>query len=52
MTAIDSYSHDVSGEKDFGFAQPTKVGDTIYVLGSSRMTRRATSSTRATSTPS
>jgi 2-iminobutanoate/2-iminopropanoate deaminase len=33
MTAIDSYSHDVSGEKEFGFAQAIKVGDTIYVSG-------------------
>ncbi|MFI6956608.1 RidA family protein [Nocardia sp. NPDC050408] len=33
MTAIDSYSHDVSGEKEFGFAQSIKVGDTIYVSG-------------------
>ncbi|GHA11096.1 RidA family protein [Streptomyces purpurascens] len=33
MTAIDSYSHDVSGEKEFGFAQAIKVGETIYVSG-------------------
>jgi enamine deaminase RidA (YjgF/YER057c/UK114 family) len=33
MTAIDSYSHDVSGEKEFGFAQAIKAGDTIYVSG-------------------
>ncbi|MDQ0745885.1 enamine deaminase RidA (YjgF/YER057c/UK114 family) [Streptomyces africanus] len=33
MTAIDFYSHDVSGEKEFGFAQAIKVGDTIYVSG-------------------
>lgn len=33
MTAVDSYSHDVCGEKEFGFAQAIKVGDTIYVSG-------------------
>ncbi|MEU4465975.1 RidA family protein [Streptomyces sp. NPDC024017] len=33
MTAIDSYSHNVSGEDEFGFAQAIKVGDTIYVSG-------------------
>lgn len=33
MTTIDSYSHDVSGEKEFGFAQAVKVGDTIYISG-------------------
>ncbi|MFJ8713486.1 RidA family protein [Streptomyces violaceus] len=33
MPAIDSYSHDVSGEREFGFAQAIKVGDTIYVSG-------------------
>ncbi|MEV0331051.1 RidA family protein [Micromonospora echinospora] len=33
MSQIDSYSRDVSGEKEFGFAQSIKVGDTIYVSG-------------------
>ncbi|MGI5194127.1 RidA family protein [Streptomyces sp. CA-288835] len=33
MSTIDSYSHNVSGEKEFGFAQAIKVGDTIYVSG-------------------
>ncbi|WP_371583910.1 RidA family protein [Streptomyces sp. NBC_01314] len=33
MTALDSYSHDVCGEKEFGFAQAINVGDTIYVSG-------------------
>ncbi|MEU4778997.1 RidA family protein [Micromonospora sp. NPDC023633] len=33
MSQIDTYSHDVSGEKEFGFAQSIKVGDTIYVSG-------------------
>lgn len=33
MTAIDSYSHTVSGEDEFGFAQAIKVGETIYVSG-------------------
>ncbi|MFH8500646.1 RidA family protein [Streptomyces coeruleorubidus] len=33
MTAIDSYSHGVSGEREFGFAQAIKVGETIYVSG-------------------
>jgi enamine deaminase RidA (YjgF/YER057c/UK114 family) len=33
MTAIDSYSHHVSGEDEFGFAQAVKVGGTIYVSG-------------------
>ncbi|MGN7949348.1 RidA family protein [Microbacterium sp. 22215] len=33
MTTIDTFSHDVSGEKEFGFAQAIKVGDTIYISG-------------------
>lgn len=33
MTTIDSFSHDVTGEKEFGFAQAIKVGDTIYISG-------------------
>jgi enamine deaminase RidA (YjgF/YER057c/UK114 family) len=33
MTAIDSYSHNVSGEDEFGFAQAIKVGETIHVSG-------------------
>lgn len=33
MSTIDSYSHDVSGEKEFGFAQAIKAGDTIYISG-------------------
>ncbi len=33
MTTIDTYSHDVSGEKEFGFAQAIKAGDTIYISG-------------------
>ncbi|MEV4009882.1 RidA family protein [Nonomuraea angiospora] len=33
MTAIDSYSHGVSGEREFGFAQAIKAGETIYVSG-------------------
>jgi hypothetical protein len=33
MTAIDSYCPDVTGEMEFGFAQTTKVGDTIHVFG-------------------
>lgn len=33
MTSINSYSHNVSGEKDFGFAQAIKAGDTIYISG-------------------
>nr|WP_109005363.1 RidA family protein [Streptomyces rishiriensis] len=33
MTAIDSYSHGVSGEREFGFAQAIKVEHTIYVSG-------------------
>ncbi|MDQ0718019.1 2-iminobutanoate/2-iminopropanoate deaminase [Streptomyces luteogriseus] len=33
MTAIDSYSHGVSGEREFGFAQAIKVDHTIYVSG-------------------
>lgn len=30
---IDTFSHDVSGEKEFGFAQAIKVGDTIFISG-------------------
>ncbi|HCO02421.1 MAG TPA: hypothetical protein DIT48_03470 [Actinobacteria bacterium] len=33
MTATDTYSHDVPGEREFGFAQAIKVGETIYVSG-------------------
>ncbi|MGA7149549.1 MAG: RidA family protein [Microbacterium sp.] len=33
MNTIDTFSHDVSGEKEFGFAQGIKVGDTIYISG-------------------
>ncbi|MFF3373536.1 RidA family protein [Streptomyces sp. NPDC002680] len=33
MTTIDSFSHNVSGEDDFGFAQAIRSGDTIYVSG-------------------
>ncbi|MDQ0577232.1 RidA family protein [Agromyces albus] len=33
MSTIDTFSHDVSGEKEFGFAQAIKVGDTIYISG-------------------
>ncbi len=33
MTSVHSYSHNVSGEREFGFAQATKVGETIYVSG-------------------
>jgi 2-iminobutanoate/2-iminopropanoate deaminase len=33
MTTIDSYSHGVSGEREFGFAQAIKAGETIYVSG-------------------
>ncbi|MDX2524659.1 RidA family protein [Streptomyces europaeiscabiei] len=33
MTAIDSYSHGVSGEREFGFAQAIRVDHTIYVSG-------------------
>lgn len=33
MTTIDSYSHGVSGEREFGFAQAIKAGGTIYVSG-------------------
>ncbi|WP_104165266.1 RidA family protein [Cryobacterium sp. N22] len=33
MTTIDTYSHNVSGEKEFGFAQAIKAGDTIYISG-------------------
>ena len=33
MTTINSYSHNVSGEREFGFAQAIKVGKTIYVSG-------------------
>lgn len=30
---VQSYSHDVAGEREFGFAQAIKVGETIYVSG-------------------
>lgn len=33
MSKIDTFSHNVTGEKDFGFSQAIKVGDTIYVSG-------------------
>jgi 2-iminobutanoate/2-iminopropanoate deaminase len=33
MTSVRSYSHNVSGEREFGFAQAIKVGETIYVSG-------------------
>jgi 2-iminobutanoate/2-iminopropanoate deaminase len=34
MTSGRSYSHNVSGEREFGFAQAIKVGETtIYVSG-------------------
>lgn len=33
MTAIDSYSHGISGEREFGFAQAIKVDHTIHVSG-------------------
>jgi enamine deaminase RidA (YjgF/YER057c/UK114 family) len=33
MTRLQSYSHNVSGEREFGFAQAVKVGGTIYVSG-------------------
>ena len=33
MSTIATYSHNVSGEKEFGFAQAIKAGDTIYVSG-------------------
>ncbi|WP_413810740.1 RidA family protein [Streptomyces sp. OE57] len=33
MSSIDSYSHNVSGEDEFGFVQAIKVGETIYVSG-------------------
>ncbi|MFF1545959.1 RidA family protein [Streptomyces sp. NPDC058291] len=33
MTTIDSYSHNVSGEEEFGFAQAIRVGETIHVSG-------------------
>ncbi|MDX3660030.1 RidA family protein [Streptomyces sp. ID05-26A] len=31
--AVQSYSHDIAGEREFGFAQAIKVGETIYVSG-------------------
>lgn len=52
MTAIDSYSHDVSGEKEFGFAQAIKVGDTIYVSRQLSHDDEDNFPTRATSMPS
>ena len=33
MASVQSYSHNVSGEREFGFAQAIKVGETIYVSG-------------------
>lgn len=33
MDQINTFSHGVSGEKQFGFAQAIKVADTIYVSG-------------------
>jgi 2-iminobutanoate/2-iminopropanoate deaminase len=33
MPSLHSYSHNVSGEREFGFAQAIKVGETIYVSG-------------------
>lgn len=33
MNRIDSYSHGVSGEAEFGFAQAVKAGDAVYVSG-------------------
>jgi 2-iminobutanoate/2-iminopropanoate deaminase len=33
MSTVDSYSHNVSGEREFGFAQAIRAGDTIYVSG-------------------
>ena len=33
MTSAKSYSHNVTGEREFGFAQAIKVGETIYVSG-------------------
>lgn len=31
--SIDPYSHGVSGEREFGFAQAIKAGETIYISG-------------------
>lgn len=33
MTDVSAYSHDVPGERAFGFAQAIKAGETIYVSG-------------------
>ena len=33
MASVQSYSHNVSGEREFGFAQAIKTGETIYVSG-------------------
>lgn len=33
MASVQSYSHNVPGEREFGFAQAIKVGETIYVSG-------------------
>jgi 2-iminobutanoate/2-iminopropanoate deaminase len=33
MNKIQTFSHNVSGEREFGFAQAIKAGDTIYVSG-------------------
>ena len=33
MASVQSYSHNVSGEREFGFAQAIKAGETIYVSG-------------------
>lgn len=33
MKTINTYSHNVSGEKEFGFSQAVQVGDTLYISG-------------------
>jgi 2-iminobutanoate/2-iminopropanoate deaminase len=33
VVSTQTYSHNVSGEREFGFAQAIKVGETIYVSG-------------------
>lgn len=33
MASVQSYSHNVSGEREFGFAQAIKASETIYVSG-------------------
>ncbi|MEO6081813.1 MAG: RidA family protein [Umezawaea sp.] len=30
---VQTYSHNIAGEREFGFAQAIKVGETIYVSG-------------------